>query len=279
MKKIPFFLSVVFQIFFLNHILAQKDVELINSGEVLIKGAEYYEKGEFTNAIEEYKKISRNDTNYVVALVELSISYFKDKQYENAYDYSKKGLALKGSYDANFYNTAGISLMNLEKYEEAEKILKEGLSKFPNDHLLYYNLGFQYEKQRKMDQAIKFYQNAIISNPFYANSHYRLGRIYAVNDKPIQAMLAFQTYLLLEPVGKSSFDVLRMLEETVNNLLPPPGDSDRVELPKDNFEELQILIKSKVSLNKNYKNKTKLNHVLPKQVQLLLEKLTYDPND
>jgi uncharacterized protein len=279
MKKISFFLPLVFQLFFAGSMYAQKDVELINSGEALKKGANYYNEGEYQKAIDEYKRISRNDTNYTLALVELSVACIQDKQYENAYDYSMKGMALKGSYDYRFYNLAGLALKNMEKYQEAEKMYKEGLSKYPNDQYLYYNLAYLYEKQSKMDLAIKNYQNSIISNPLYSTPHYRLGRIYAVNEKPVQAMLALQTFLMLEPAGQSSFDVLKILEETVNNLLPPAGDSDRVALPKDNFEDLQVLIKSKVSLNKNYKNKTKLNYVLPKQVQLLMEKLTYDPND
>jgi antitoxin component YwqK of YwqJK toxin-antitoxin module/Tfp pilus assembly protein PilF len=256
----------------------QKQIELINSSEIIEEGLTYTKEGNYQKAIDTYSRISRNDSNYAASLVEISVACIHDKQYQKSLETSLHGLTLKSSYGNLFYNMCGVSLKNLQKLDEAEKYFKEGLSKFANDQYLYYNLGEVYQKQGKNDLAIKQYQNAIITNPYNSSAHYKLGLIYAINEKPVQAMMAFQMSLVIDPSNEVSDNVLKALEETVNNLLPPAEDKEKANLPKDVFEELEVLIKSKISLNKNYKNKTKLNYVAPRQIQLFLEKFIYEEN-
>src|ERR1044071_2075219 len=56
----------------------------INSAELIHKGVEQHDKGEFKEAIRTYRQVHRSDTNYVWALYELGLSYTADSQLVNA---------------------------------------------------------------------------------------------------------------------------------------------------------------------------------------------------
>jgi len=279
MNRNTIFLIGIFLLVSISKLHAQDPEGFPSSTTQILNGYEYFQKEEYLNAIDEYQKVNRNDSNYVTALAEIALCYYQNKDYSKAYEICQKGLALKSDQEPYFYNIAGISMEKLGNYDEAEKIYKTGLDKFPYDYKIHYNYGLLYERKGKMDMAIQKYQTALTYNPFHSSSHYRLGRIYAINEKPAHALMAMEMYLITDPDNSSAYSVLGNLEEAVNNMLPPATDSQKVTIANDNFAELEELIKAKVALNKSYKNKTKLDYVLARQTQLFLEKLTYDPND
>jgi tetratricopeptide (TPR) repeat protein len=71
-----------------------------------------------------------------------------------------------------------VSLISLNRLDEAAARLHEALSynpKFPQAH---YQLGLVLEKERKFEEAIAPLQRAIELDPSYPEPHYTLGRIY-----------------------------------------------------------------------------------------------------
>ena len=53
-------------------VTAQKKLNYLSSPEIIKKGLEYHEKEQYSDAIEEYKKVSINDTNYATAQYEMA---------------------------------------------------------------------------------------------------------------------------------------------------------------------------------------------------------------
>src|SRR5687767_2098819 len=112
-KTIFLFISLVF---FLSPALKsqQENNELINSHDIIQNAVVLHDEGKYDQAVKLYKKIGRNDSNYALALVELSLSYFANEQEKLAIEVCKKGLALEDNpYRFNFYNILGSAYDNL----------------------------------------------------------------------------------------------------------------------------------------------------------------------
>ncbi|HMC83951.1 MAG TPA: hypothetical protein VKI61_00430, partial [Chitinophagaceae bacterium] len=93
MKKhgLAFSLAILFSVL----VFAQEKNPLINSGEIISEAVKLHDAGKYKEAIDQYKKINRNDTNYVWALYETALSYSADSQYNEAIHNCELALAEK----------------------------------------------------------------------------------------------------------------------------------------------------------------------------------------
>lgn len=67
-----------------------------------------------------------------------------------------------------------------QKYDKAVEVLKEALSKYPDDAELNYNLGLGYEALNRTEEAIDMYQKALAINPEHKNARKHLDRLMEI---------------------------------------------------------------------------------------------------
>lgn len=271
-----FFLIVLF-FFGASNLAKAQNIELINSGELLKKGVDLHEEGKNQDAIDLYKKISRNDTNYAWALVELALTYNVKGEYMNAIEVCKKGLDLKSQYDYNFLSTYGSALDNLNRFDEAIEIFNKAIKMFPYNFELFFNRAITYYKADKFKEAVKDFQRSIEINYYYSSPHLHLGMICAKHGKYAQAMLCLETFLMIESNTSRSQDALSVLSQISNASYETIEKADpTIDFEDNNFSELNLLINSKVALDKKYKTIVKLKDPVISQTQLLMEKIEYN---
>ena len=89
----------------------------------------------------------------------------KREMYEEVYPYLKK----RYSIEPNQLTAKWIGIIDLsnEKYQSAEKFLKESLTYVPDDAQVLYNLSGALAQQGKIDEAIKYINRTIEINPEY----------------------------------------------------------------------------------------------------------------
>lgn len=121
----------------------------------------------------------------------LANQYFMDGEYEKAAAlYSQ--LSDQDEENEYFFNRHMESLINLEKYEEGEKILKKRLKKSPDNVSLYVTYGSFYERQGKMDDANLQYEKAIAKMSGDYASVTRLAQIFTTTSKFDLAVKTFE---------------------------------------------------------------------------------------
>jgi antitoxin component YwqK of YwqJK toxin-antitoxin module/Tfp pilus assembly protein PilF len=266
-----------FSLSFVTRIYAQMDVDLVNSQEILGEADLYWMLGKYSKAEDVYKKVGRNDTNYALVLRNLALTYTEDKEDSLCLLTAYRGLALNSEYEPDFYNSLGISLKELEKYDTALATFDAGIKKYPYRYLLYYNKGMTYFKMKKYPEAQKCFEDAIKINPYHANSHFQLGKTCAEQGRLVPAVLSYEYYLLLEPGTDRSGKVVSALEDLFSGDYSPDPDLklDSKEAGDDCFSDIQELITSGIAVAPNYPNKTKIKLKMVKQFQAILEKLEF----
>ncbi|MFT3908851.1 MAG: tetratricopeptide repeat protein [Ferruginibacter sp.] len=262
------------------HATAQTNNPLINSGEVIQEGTKLHDDKKYKEAIEEYQKVDRSDTNYINALYELSYSCYSDSQFAKSIEYAKLGMKLFPQKYAAYSMQAANSLDDLNKNEEALQLYDEGLKKNPQSSLLYFNKGVVNFKLKKYDEAKKYMQQCLLINPYYSSAHYFLGKVYQLQGNLVAALLAFKTYLLIAPSGRyfsniitSMSSIAKVNDEVLDLVKNAPKTKE------DNFSEQQEILLSKLALEKQYKLKADLEDNIVRQIQVVDEKLEYNKND
>lgn len=253
----------------------QEKIPFIDIDEISTSVTKASQNGEYEKALEMLDQINKNDSAYTSVLVTKSYYQLALKQYDKALANIDAGLAIDcGDLKASLYQNKAVALLSQEKYEEALKILKEGLQFFPKNHLLAYNRAVTLEKLERLKEAVKAYEATIILNPFYKNSYLQLGNICYKQERISQALMCFNMYLLLEPDADNSFKIIN----SINNIVGAKNENEQdssFQISEDDeaFDDIDLILSNKIALNKNYKIDNEIKVALAKQNHVLLDQL------
>ena len=225
----------------------------------IIEGIKMHDKGDYTGAIEFYKKALLSDKNSIQASYEIASSYLALKDYENALKYADKVIVRNRDYVDQAYILKGSALDLSGKQFEAIKIYKLALKKYTKNHLLYYNLAltsFNLKNYKDADDALL---KALKLNPLHAGSHFLLGLSMIGQEKRVQGILALYNFLLLEPKSKRSASALLALEDEWKNTAKGKSGNKTApaEKEEDEFSTALLMLDILESSKKNEANKNK----------------------
>src|SRR5690606_27840482 len=179
-----------------------------------------------------------------------------------------------GDYSLSFLINKGVALENREDYEEALEVYSLALKFYPKNAQLYHNKGIVFEKANRPTEALEAFKRAIYYRPTYRDAHLRLGNISFKQEKLAQAMMSFNTYLLLGPDSPNAADLLISYNNLVISKNPNTANPDfKISEDEEVFETINLVLENKLALNENYKIDTKINYPLIKQNHALLEQL------
>jgi len=274
-------LALLFLTLFSSNSQGQKQIPYVNSVDSISLGIDYADTGAYAKASSLYETVSENDTNYVLALLEDAVAKESTEEDSTAILLCRKGIAQATEYTPDFYNTLASVYMDEGSYSDAVSLLRDTvLPKYSNIHKLYFTLGLAQYKMHNYADAITTFQKCIDLDIYDAVSHYYLGRCCLEQGRLIPALLSLQFYLVLQPQTNRSYTTIGLIEQMTGNkyqynksyAVNPSQYHDSA------FTELDLLIRSKIAMNREYPAATDINYNFVKQIQLLLEQLKYIPN-
>lgn len=254
---------------------SQEKLPHLDAEKLQAEAMEIGAAGDYEKALEILQKVNSKDSLYCSTLISISYYQLNNGNLEEAIETTNKGLALDcPSEKLSFYINKGVSLLNLEKYEEAVQVFQEALGVYPRNAQLWFNLGRVLENQKKLEDAVSAYQNAILFNPAYAKPHLRLGDICYKQELFSQALMSYNMFLLLNPDGDDSFAVLKGLNELVK-IKNPNKANPNLTISEDagSFRQLDLILENKLALNDRYEVDADILIPLTRQNHLMLEQL------
>lgn len=234
------------QIFILFLFIISLSTQAQTSSDKLIRqGVSLHDKGRYDDAITCYKEALKVNPTSMSAVYEMSLSYLRLKDYNNAILYSTKLI------DANFqplladaYTVKATALADQNNVKESIKLLNEALDRCGDEYLLHFNLGLTYFNQKETRMALYHLRKTIEidatrPNPFLLYA-------YALNDtgRWVQGFYAFHFFLLLEPNTQRSKEVFAEMYDLLMTDIP---DDDPRLVFEDGIDRRKLyqIIKSK----------------------------------
>lgn len=240
------YLAVLFVLFSCQNLLGQNSVE-----QLLSKGIEAHDKGEYYNAIDYYQKALEIDKKAAILFYELALSYYHLKDYKNAIKFADK--SLKSTQDKEIllstYLIKGAAIDDMNSSpKKTIKVYQEAIKLFPKEYLLYYNLAFRHYKSKDYKNAEQTLGKAIELNPLHASSHFLLAQNCLQQNLRIQSIMALSQFLFLENLeqplsiterSKSGFSILK--EQALGNITRIGQNSININLMINEDDEFNVL--------------------------------------
>lgn len=176
-------------------------------------GIQLHDNQQYSEAIDIYKEALKINSNSSLVNYEISMTYMYNGDYEKSLVHSQKVIDNNQDYIMEAFITKGSCLDYLGETKQSIKLFKKGIKRFGDHYLFYYNLGYNYSKDKNYKKAEESLIKAIKSNPTHASSHLMLA--YLMNDQHlrVQSLLCLHYFLLLEPASERSESALTLLNK------------------------------------------------------------------
>lgn len=227
--------------------------------EHIDNGNQWFDKGKYNQAIEQYSMALQIDSNCDEARNELANTYYTVKDYAHALEQSTRLRQSKSKFKEDAYIVNANSLDMLNRRTEAIAILKEGILAYPSNHLMYYYLGSYYSKNKNFKAAQDILDKGLSLKPLHPNTNALLGYVLNETGNHAQSLLCLYTYLLLDPLGNRAKYSIQLIDSqfhltsTVNlvNASKPAAGSTNSHLPLAEAALLQLKSAAAMDGNKN----------------------------
>ena len=195
-------------------------------------------------------------------------------------DYNKviektKIILRKDSSQTTFYNLIGLSYLQLEKFEMAEKILNSGLKINSKSTSILCNLGTLYRNWGKLDEAEKNFKRVLDINPKdintlvnYANLKRDLNKIneslelynqaFKINNNNETLLINYAGAYQIAGKFEMSKEILKSLHKNYPNNVVAHKMYSSINFYKENDKHQEIMIKKVNDQNLSPGNKTTL---------------------
>ena len=125
----------------------------------------------------------------------------------------------------------GIALLNMERFDEARKVLSKSAERAPQNPRAWFNLGLLEKAEGQPDKAIENFERVASLDPNDADTQYFLGLIHSQQQHYDRAIAAYSTAIKLNPFHASAeFGLAQALFRT--------GDTARAKEHLDRFQHI-----------------------------------------
>jgi len=167
----------------------------------------------------------------------LALQYYKDKEFDKAIELFEKIQAKKPNSYIYYYYYA--SLLELERYDELEKLTKKQVRNFPNVQRYKVDLGYCYERSGDQQKAEKTYQDLMKTlaakeysvQELYSAFYSRLKYDYAIdvilkgrkllNNEKYMSKELISLYQTINQTDKIIEEVLALVKDDDNTQMEP----------------------------------------------------------
>ncbi|CAM1343897.1 tetratricopeptide repeat protein [Tenacibaculum amylolyticum] len=207
--------KIVITLLLINVVLFTEAQETFN--KFIEVGIANHDEGKYEEAIKYYKKALEIKPKSELANYEISLSYFRLKEYKKVIEYSDKILKEGEKHKLAAYINKGSALDMLGKTKKSIKVFKKAIEELGHHYLLDFNLAIDYLKVQKVEEAEVYLKKAVEINPTHSSSHFYLAKINNNKGNRIPTLLASYFFLLLEPNTIRSEEILTILKSNLQS--------------------------------------------------------------
>jgi tetratricopeptide (TPR) repeat protein len=194
----------------------------------------FLQQGDYDNAVLVLTKARQMEPNDLQIANDLLFAYYLKRDFAKAMEIGKPLVERK---DANVqsFQLLGLTYKATAQDDEAEKLYKKGLAKFPNEGILYSEYG-DLLSAKKIDQAVQIWEKGIDADPNHSSNYYFLAKQYSYNGDLIWSILYAEMFLNMESFTARSTEMKNLLLQQYKKYFvsgyTPPKVSDKRKINK-----------------------------------------------
>ena len=240
--------------------------------QVLQESAALYEEGRIDDLLAAYASVHPADSLYELVLVRQASLLVGEERRQEAIPVCEKGIAQRGDREHLFHLFLGSIYMDEDRPDDALAVFEGGLERFPRNVDLHRYRAKTLLQAKRYDEAFAAMQQNAWQYPFDPNVHVDLAALAQDEDQLVPAAMALGFALMLQYNSDDAATWLGYLDEHMNLKVEP--DPVGVKLIEDKgYEEIDLLLRNRVAMNKNYKMSPDLPYPYARQTHLMCSEL------
>ncbi|MBD3210091.1 AAA family ATPase [Candidatus Micrarchaeota archaeon] len=161
-------------------------------------GNEYYEKGDYDKAIENYNMAILLNPVFSEAYFNRALSYYQLKNFDKSISDYTKSMELDPQ-NPIIYNNRGDAFYRKQDFQSAVKDYDKAISLNPNYLKAYYNRGLSYASIEEYEKAVEDFSKVLKLKPDFAEAYHLRGLAYEYAGSLSNAVNDYEKALELNP--------------------------------------------------------------------------------
>jgi len=244
-----------------------------NQQQLIKDGVALHDKGDYEGAVNHYEQVLKENPNNVLALYEMSYSYYAQKNYQKSIEVAFKAARYKSPLLEAIYVQLGSAFDELGDSRKAIETYKFGIKLDASSAPLQYNLAITYFRSQQLEEAKTAAKKAVALDPTHPGSQLLLSTIFEKGSYKVPALLAALRFLILEPDTKRSEVAVQRVTKIMQAGVSPAKDGKNMSILMDaeqkkdegDFESVAFFLSLMKAANYTEKNKDKT------ELQLLID--------
>jgi Tfp pilus assembly protein PilF len=177
-------------------------------------GSAFFERGYFEPAETAFRQALRDDPQSAEACYGLGSVFMKQAKASEARESFERAVKLPASYPdtwPNAWNNLGLLATREGHMDDAARYFQEALRASPDYWIALENLGNAYRSQKRWDDARVMLERALAARPQDPEANYNLAMVFAQTDDPGRASEYLQKALHLRPAYPEALNNLGVL--------------------------------------------------------------------
>jgi len=227
--------------------------------DLIKEGVQLNDQGKYAEAIAKYNEALKLDPENAQANYEMGFTLVQSGKGNDGVPYVEKAIEKSNSLQlkAACYDMLGSIYDNDHQTQKAIEAYKNGIQVNPKYQRLYYNLGLTYFRNKQFAEAEANAIEAIKLDPKHASSLRMYALVTFHQNKRINALIGFCSFLLLNPQGPQAAEAFGNIQHILQGgvLKDASGKNTIVLSPKGNQanEAMNLAISMAVLTGQNKK--------------------------
>ncbi|MDD5023002.1 MAG: AAA family ATPase [Candidatus ainarchaeum sp.] len=232
--------------------LERKKAGAIDARTYYQQGNNYYEKGDYEKAIENYNMAILLSPVFSEAYFNRALSYYQLKNFEKSIsDYSKA--AELDPKNPIIYNNRGDAYYRKQDYHTAVKDYDKAITLNPEYLKAFYNRGLSYASLEDYDKAVEDFTKVVELKSDFAEAYHLRGLAFEYNGNLEKAVKDYEDAIKLNPELEDAKNHLEAAKTKLDQSSSGSGgaggegksDIKMLEKPKMNFNDVAGMEKMK----------------------------------
>ena len=208
--------------------------------DLIKEGVQLNDQGKYAEAIVKYNEALKLDPENAQANYEMGFTLVQSGKGNDGIPYVEKAIEKSNSLQlkAACYDMLGSIYDNAHQPQKAIEAYKSGIQINPKYQRLYYNLGLTYFRNKQFAEAEANAIEAIKLDPKHASSLRMYALVTFHQNKRVNALMGFCSFLLLNPQGPQAAEAFGNIQHILQGgvLKDASGKNTIILSPKGNQE-------------------------------------------
>ncbi|MBK7381992.1 MAG: toxin-antitoxin system YwqK family antitoxin [Flavobacteriales bacterium] len=223
------------------------------------------------DALVELATVHRSDSLYERVLMQRVQIHLDQDAYGTVEELCRRGIAERGNLNGAFTMIRAAVLVDMERFADALAACDSAIAVYPGSfrpyHLRALALAGIKDKKAALEQAMKNVRRF----PYQRDAHIMMGTIAQSEGLTAEAGLAFMMAQLVRFGDRKAEQLLSYYDGLLGSTLEPKSEGYDLSVTGDDLEDIDLLIRGKVAMDKKYKLKPDLTYPMCRQSHLMMQ--------